>query len=94
MDEREFDALARAALAPEDGPSERVWRQVRPPEPKWLPSFREIAMATAIGAGILLMLGRTEKPVPVAQRTPPPKPSFDRPHVDRTYVAINAMTFP
>lgn len=90
MDDREFDLLARQALATEDPPSDRVWRQVRP-EPKWLPSFREIAFATAVGAGILMMLGHSTPQAPpmVAKRTPPPKAG-----PDRTYVAINTMMFP
>ena len=90
MDDREFDRLARQAFAVEEAPNERVWRQVRP-EPKWLPSFREIAFATAVGAGVLLMLGHsTPQAAPlVAKETPPPKAG-----PDRTYVAINAMMFP
>ncbi|MGV3617875.1 MAG: hypothetical protein ACO1SV_21325 [Fimbriimonas sp.] len=95
MDDREFDALARAALAPEEGPSERVWRQVRPPEPKWLPSFREIALATAVGAGVLWSLSRPAAPTPmVAKRTPPSPVAPAKPTADGTYVALNTMTFP
>ena len=95
MDDREFDALARTALAPDEGPCERVWRQVRPPEPKWLPSFREIALATAVGAGILVVLSRPAAPVPmVAERAPAPASTPSKPTTDGTYVALNAMTFP
>lgn len=91
MDDPKFDALARAALAPEEGPNERVWQQIRPvaKDPVWLPSFREIAFATAVGVGVLIMMGQHEKAPIMARHTPRPKPS-----ADRTYVAINAMTFP
>jgi hypothetical protein len=89
MEDREFDLLARQAMAPEDLPSERVWRQIKP-EPKWIPSFREIAFATAVGAGVLMMLGQNEPAPYVAKRTPPPA----KPSAERTYVALNAMTFP
>lgn len=89
MDDREFDRLARQALAAEEAPDERVWRQIKP-EPGWLPSLREIAFATAVGAGVLMMLAhQTERPVQVAQHVP----RLNR-KIDRTYVAVNAMTFP
>ena len=101
MNDHDFDALAREALArdaeafPHDGlPSEAVWRQVRP-EPKWLPSFKEISLATAIGGAVLFYLSFTPTPrYPEALATRPHPTPHKRPTIDQTYVAISTTTFP
>ena len=94
MNDSEFDALARSALGPsapwtDGGPDERVWRRVRPPGPRWLPSFGEIALATAVGGLVLFVLGSRQPELAVAQRRPPAKPV-----AERTYVAVSSTTFP
>jgi hypothetical protein len=90
MNDREFDEQARAALATEGTPSERVWRRVHRPEPRWLPTLREIVAATAVGVAVLVALA-LESPQPrlVAQRPEPPRAG-----VEGTYVAMTATTIP
>lgn len=81
MEDRELEARMREVLAPDALASERVWRRLRKPEPRWLPSLPEISVAALAGLAALAWIAA---PRPVVTRT-------DLVHhespIERTFVA-------
>jgi hypothetical protein len=85
MEDLELRDALREAFARDSEPSERVWRHLRKPEPRWLPSLAEISFATFAGllALLLISLPRSEMNVrPVARHESP---------VEMTYLASTRM---
>lgn len=90
MDEREFEEALRTALAPDDFPSERVWAKVSKPEPRWLPSWGELSLATLVG---VVALGWMIVPhSPSATGDIPMTTVAHHDSMDRTYLVSTQMS--
>jgi len=71
MEDRDLEAGLREALGATGEPSERVWRELRKPEPRWVPSLAETSLALLAGVAALAFMALPrpdEKGEPVAHQ--------------------------